>query len=161
MKNPLLLSAVVMLAGLSGCLSSEEALEAFPSFSLADHETTTHNNSMYAGTPYVAYFSASWCSHCTPTLDAVLDAVPADHLLIFNLESSEDWSDMNAWKDKMESELERTIDHPFIHAPPLATELGVDGLPTVFFVNSDGLIEERTKGLQTPDTIQGHWSSLS
>ena len=38
---------------------------------------------------------------------------------------------------------------------------GVDGLPTVFFVNSDGLIEERTKGLQTPDTIQGHWSSLS
>ena len=75
MKNPLFLSALVMLAGLSGCLSSEEELEAFPTFSLADHETTTHNNSMYSGSPYVAYFSASWCSHCTPTLDAVVDAV--------------------------------------------------------------------------------------
>jgi thiol-disulfide isomerase/thioredoxin len=161
MKNPWFLSAVVLLAGLSGCLSSEEELEAFPTFSLADHETTTHNNSMYNGSPYVAYFSASWCSHCAPTLDAVVDAVPADHLLIFNLESNEDWSDMNAWKDKMESELERDIDHPFIHAPPLATTLGVDGLPTVFFVNSDGLIEQRVKGLQTPNAIQGHWNSLS
>jgi hypothetical protein len=57
--------------------------------------------------------------------------------------------------------LERDIDHPFIHAPPLATELGVDGLPTVFFVNSDGLIEQRLKGLQTPATVQEQWSSLS
>ena len=51
-------------------------------FLLADHETTTHNNSMYAGTPYVAYFSASWCSHPHARL---VDAVPADHLLILNL----------------------------------------------------------------------------
>ena len=159
MKNALLLSTVMLLAGLSGCLS-EETLEAFPEFELADHAGATHNNSMYEGTPYIAYFSAAWCSHCAPTLDAVVNVVPAERLLILNLESNEDWSDMNAWKDKMESELEREIDHPFIHAPPLATTLGVDGLPTVFFVNSDGLIEHRLKGLQAESTIEERWTGL-
>ena len=96
MKNALLLSTLMLLAGLSGCLS-EEALEAFPEFELADHAGATHNNSMYEGTPYIAYFSAAWCSHCAPTLDAVVNVVPAERLLILNLESNEDWSDMNAW----------------------------------------------------------------
>ena len=159
MKNALLLSTLVLLAGLSGCLS-EETLEAFPEFELADHAGATHNNSMYEGTPYIAYFSAAWCSHCAPTLDAVVNVVPAERLLILNLESNEDWSDMNAWKDKMESELEREIGHPFIHAPPLADTLGVDGLPTVFFVNGDGLIEQRLKGLQPESTIEEHWTGL-
>ena len=36
MKNALLLSTLMLVAGLSGCLS-EETLEAFPEFELADH----------------------------------------------------------------------------------------------------------------------------
>ena len=69
---------------------------------------------------------------------------------------------MNAGRTRWNRSWSRSIDHPFIHAPPLATELVRTVFPTVFFVNSDGLIEERTKGLQTPGTIQeALWSSLS
>ena len=93
--------------------------------------------------------------HCEPTLDAVVNVVPAERLLILNLESNEDWSDMNYLeKDKMESELDVVeIDHPFIHAPPLADTLGVDEVnPTrLFFVNGDGLIEQRLGLASTPN----------
>ena len=58
MKNALLLSTVMLLAGLSGCLS-EETLEAFPEFELADHAGATHNNSMYEGTPYICLLYTS------------------------------------------------------------------------------------------------------
>ena len=59
----------------------------------------------------------------------------------------EQYSDMNEWKDRMESELERDLVHPFIHAPPLSQSLEVSKIPTVFFVNSDGEILHRTSGL--------------
>ena len=61
MKSAILLATLVLLAGLWDA-SQKKALEAFPEFELAGHAGATHNNSMYAGTPYVAYFSAAWCS---------------------------------------------------------------------------------------------------
>ena len=114
MEKVVFLVSVMICAGLSGCISAEE-YEEFPSFDLVDHNDQIHNSSMYADTPFIAYFSAAWCSHCAPTLSAVDETVPVGNVLIFNLESRAEWSNMTEWKEKMEDELERDLFHPFIH----------------------------------------------
>ena len=69
---------------------------------------------------------------CIRPLD---DTVPSGQVLIFNKDPGDD--NMQEWKDNMESELERTLAHPFIHGPDLAESLEVVGIPTMFFVNSE------------------------
>ena len=65
-----------MTNSLAGCLSSDEdELDRFPSFNLVDEQGNTQNKSMYENEPFVAYFSASWCSHCKPVLGS-LDDIP-------------------------------------------------------------------------------------
>lgn len=144
---------------MSGCLSSDqEELEEFPTFSLADEQGIVHENSNYSNAPFVAYISASWCSHCKPVLQALDDTIPEGQLIVFNKESREEYSDMNEWKDRMESELERNLSHPFIHAPPLSQSLEVTGIPSMFFVNSDGMIQYSMAGLKDQPTIERYWN---
>ena len=38
---------------------------------------------------------------------------------------------------------QRDLFHPFIHSPEVAESAGVEKIPTVLFINSDGLIEQR------------------
>jgi thiol-disulfide isomerase/thioredoxin len=160
MKKVIFLVSVMVCAGLSGCTSAEE-YEEFPSFELVDHSNQIQNSSMYADTPFIAYFSAAWCSHCAPTLSAVDETVPVGNILIFNLESRAEWSNMTEWKEKMEDELERDLSHPFIHSPEVAESAGVEKIPTVLFINSDGLIEQRLEGLQDNAAIEANWADLS
>jgi len=157
-----ILTLVMILANLSGCLSSdEEELEEFPSFSLADEQGNNHTKNDYVGSPFVAYFSASWCNHCKPALGALDDTVPEGQLLVFNRDPRDEYSDMNEWKERMESELERNLSHPFIHAPPLSQSLNVTGIPTMFFVNSDGMIENSLTGVKDTQAIEDYWNELS
>ena len=161
-KKCITMAIILLATTLSGCLSSDgNELEEFPSFSLSDEQGNVHENSNYSGLPYVAYFSASWCSHCKPVLQALDDTIPNGQLIVFNKESSEEYSDMNEWKDRMESELERNLSHPFIHAPPLSQSLNVTGIPTMFFVNSDGMIEYSMSGIKDKETIETYWDELS
>ena len=161
-KKCILCSLIVISASLSGCLSEdEEELEKFPSFNLSDEQGNSHKNSNYNGQPFVAYFSASWCSHCKPVLQVLDDTVPTGQLIVFNKEPREEYSDMNEWKDRMEEELERNLSHPFIHAPPLSQSLNVTGIPTMFFVNSEGFIENSMSGVKDKEMIQDYWNELS
>ncbi|MBT60980.1 MAG: hypothetical protein CMA63_05450 [Euryarchaeota archaeon] len=161
-KKSVILTLIVFSASLSGCLSDDvKELQEFPSFSLSDEQGNVHENSNYSNLPYVAYFSASWCSHCKPVLQALDETIPEGQLLVFNKESREQYSDMNEWKDRMESELERNLSHPFIHAPPLSQSLNVTGIPTMFYVNSDGLIEHSMSGTTDKPTIEAYWNGLS
>ena len=147
---------------LAGCLSSAESeLEQFPSFRLVDEQGNNQNESMYENASFVAYFSASWCSHCKPVLGSLNDTIPEGQLIVFNIESREQYSDMNEWKERMESELERELPHPFVHAPPLAQSLEVSKIPTVFFVNSDGMIEYSPSGLTDKEILEEYWDSIS
>ena len=157
------LSILIILSNsLAGCLSTvEEELEQFPSFNLVDEQGIVHNESMYENDTFVAYFSASWCTHCKPVMDSLDELIPEGQLIIFNIEAREEYSDMNEWKDRMESELERDLYHPFIHAPPLAQSLEVSQIPTVFFVNSEGEIVHRPSGLTDKSSLEYYWKSVS
>lgn len=160
MKKFAFLTLIMLCSALSGCISNEEEdVDPFPSFNLVDEANNTHESSMYVGEPFVAYFSATWCTHCKPALAALDDTVPSGQVLIFNKDPNEE--DMQEWKDNMESELDRTLYHPFINGPELAQSLEVTGIPTMFFVDSDGNIKNTMVGIKNKSTVELYWNDLS
>ena len=120
----------------------------FPEFELEDglsSQSVTKDSMM--GEAWVAYFSATWCTHCHPTLDSIDLVIPDDRLLVFNTEVAD--SDMVGWNEDMEDYLERDLERPFIHAPNLASELEVFGRPYLIFVDAEGNIQSDREGLWT------------
>ena len=91
-KFTLALVLLMLSNSLAGCLSSAESeLEQFPSFRLVDEQGNNQNESMYENASFVAYFSASWCSHCKPVLGSLNDTVPEGQLIVFNIEAREQY----------------------------------------------------------------------
>lgn len=69
---------------------------------------------------------------------------------------------MSEWKETAEQRLNRSIDRPFIHAPELATEMNVSGIPTVLFIDSHGMIIDFTLGEQTDvHELERKWGDLT
>jgi len=163
--------ACVLLMFLSGCTAEEEQLiddggvevpvaTAFPSWSATAHDSSEMNGTMFENTSYVAYFSAPWCNHCESSLDAYDQVLPEGKMMIFSFETDEDYRDMNAWHNKTETNLNRTIDRPFMLNPPLAQAVGMNSLPFVLFVNPDGFVYHVQVGKFTDqDAISNLWDS--
>ena len=163
--------AFVLLMFLSGCTAEEEQLideggieaplaTAFPEWSATAHNSTEMNGSMFENESYVAYFSAPWCNHCESSLDAYDQVLPDGKMMIFSYDADEDYSDMNAWHNKTETNLNRTIDRPFMLNPPLAQAVGMNSLPFVLFVSPDGFVYHVQVGKFTDqDAISNLWES--
>ena len=161
----------ILLMFLSGCTAEEEQLideggievplaTAFPNWSSTAHDSSEMNNSMFENESYVAYFSAPWCNHCETSLDAYDQVLPEGKMMIFSFETDEDYRDMNAWHNKTETNLNRTIDRPFMLNPPLAQAVGMNSLPFVLFVNPGGFVYHVQVGKFTDqDAISNLWES--
>ena len=156
---------------LSGCTAEEEQLideggievpvaTLFPDWSSTAHDLAEMNGSVFENQSYVAYFSAPWCGHCESTLDAYDQVLPEGKMMIFSYDDSEDHSDMDAWHNKTETNLNRSIDRPFMLNPPLAEAVGMNSLPFVLFVNQDGFVYHVQVGKFTDqDAISNLWQS--
>ena len=161
----------ILLMFLSGCTAEEEQLideggievplaTAFPNWSSTAHDSSEMNNSLFENQSYVAYFSAPWCNHCETSLDAYDQVLPEGKMMIFSFETDEDYRDMNAWHNKTETNLNRTIDRPFMLNPPLAQAVGMNSLPFVLFVNPGGFVYHVQVGKFTDqDAISNLWES--
>lgn len=117
---------------------------AFPSFDLMDQNGTHWNESAVSESGrWVAYFSASWCTHCKPTIDALDESIMQDHLLVINKHESNDSSNMTKWHLTMEEELNRSINRPFLHAPSMAANLSVTSIPHVLLIENNTILSAR------------------
>ena len=142
-----LVGSVVALALIFVIDTSAEP-DPFPEFQLEDgltSQSVTKDSMM--GEAWVAYFSATWCTHCHPTLDSIDLVIPDDRLLVFNTEAAD--SDMVGWNEDMEEYLERDLERPFIHAPGLSAEVEVLGRPYLVFIDAEGNIQSDRVGLWT------------
>ena len=159
----------VLLLFLSGCISdavTEESLgedgkvaEPFPSWSSSSHNNEVFNGSMFENEAFVAYFSAPWCAHCEETLDAYDQSITEGKLMVFSYDGREDYTDMNAWHNKTETNLNRTIDRPFMLNPPLALEVNLSNIPFVLFVNEQGYVHHIEVGRITDvEAISELWN---
>lgn len=169
---PLFLVLMFSLGSLSGCIESEpEAIESefefctdgnmpewrvgcsFPSFDYIDQNGTHWNeSSANESGRWVAYFSASWCTHCKPTIGALDEAIMPNHLLVLNKHESNESSNMTDWHNLMEGELNRSIDRPFLHAPPLSQNLSVASIPHIVLIENNTILSVRI-GLW--DSVEG------
>ncbi len=160
MREAALLVVLILTAGLSGCLASPEtepepkdcatadAVQkvgcVFPEFSLPAEDETIYNNSQLdADGRWVAYFSAVWCTHCKPTIDALDSGLPEGRMIVFNKHAGAGFDNMSEWKEDMVEELERNISRPFIHAPGLAQNLSVAAIPHVVLVENSTVLAVR------------------
>ncbi len=176
MREALLLTTLFLSAVLSGCLAESdsepepkdcataEALEKvdceFPNFTLAADDETVYNNSeMDTDGRWVAYFSAIWCTHCKPTINALDTGVPEDRLLVFNKYPGAGFDNMTEWKENMREELERNITRPFIHAPDLANSLAVTVIPHVILVENSTVLAVRYGLWNDADSIATWFAS--
>ena len=160
LKHALLALCLASMVAVPGCVDGSDAGEAFPSFTLEDGLTnTTVSKEANLGEAWVAYFSASWCGHCHPTLDAVDQVIPNGSLLVFNKEPAEEYSDMVEWHNNMEEEIGRELNRPFVHAPTLSIEVGVPSIPYVVLVDASGTIVMEHSGLWNDvDSIAAAWN---
>ena len=163
--------ALVLLMFLSGCTAEKEQLideggvevpvaTSFPSWSATAHDASELNGSMFENTSYVAYFSAPWCAHCEATLDAYVQTLPEGKMMVFSYDGREDYSDMDAWHNKTESNLNRTVDRPFMLHPSLAQAVELSNIPYVLFVNAQGYVYHTQVGKITDtEAISNLWQS--
>jgi len=158
-----LLVLLFTLGSLSGCIRSEvETVElesefctegnmpewqigcTLPSFDYIDQNGTHWNESSANGTGrWVAYFSASWCIHCKPTIGALDEAIMPNHLLVMNKHESNESSNMTNWHNLMEGELNRSLNRPFLHAPPLSENLSIASIPHILLIENNTILSAR------------------
>ena len=165
MQKTMCLLVVFLLT--AGCLgeSETEQLDSeermVPEFTAYDQDNIEHNLSGKIGAPWILYVSTSWCTHCETTLDAYDQVIPNGSLFAFNKDSREQYSNMSEWKSQSEENIGRNLSIDFIHAPSLAEALNVTGIPRVFFVDSSGIIQNETIGVQDDsDLLSDMWNDL-
>lgn len=174
MREAVVLTCILILStGLAGCLEQSnaqpepidcedaDAIEKvgcdFPMFNLAaDDESVWNNSLMDSDGRWVAYFSAVWCTHCKPTIDALDSGIPEDRMIVFNKHPGAGFENMSEWKHDMAEELERNITRPFIHAPSLAENLSVTAIPHVVLVENNTVLAVRY-GLWNDATSIATW----
>lgn len=174
-----LLTLIITLSSLAGCTSDKIATTVgeestqdcssgadplsmidceFTSFSLVDDLNTIHNNSQFSPNQrWVAYFSASWCTHCKPTISALDNTIPMGKLLVFNKENRSGYENMTEWKENIAEEINRSVDNrPFIHAPQLSASLNVSVIPHLILVENNTIISIRI-GLFSDEEQMNTW----
>lgn len=178
MKTPLLLTLLVFGASIAGCISDPESVSVseevetscegpdYPvyrvgcmmeNFSLLGDDNNTYNRtSMDEDGRWIAYFSAVWCTHCEPTMQALDDSIPTGRMLVFNKDPRAEYNNITEWKTRSEENLNRTLVHPFINAPDLATSMNVTSIPFVSLIENGEVIAVR-HGLWSNATEIGQW----
>ncbi len=174
MIRNLMYCSVVFMVLLAGCVEPESgdgmvqteplqfSSEMFPDWDGIDHTNQSLTGSSWTNqTSFVAYFSAPWCTHCEPTIDAYDQVIPAGKMVVFSRESREEYSNMTEWHERTESNLNRTLDRPFILLPSLAQTLEVQSIPHAIFINDQGLVYNVQIGKRTNLTAIGELWDLT
>ena len=162
-----------ILLSLAGCVQPEDVTEntkndeypkhsvtVFPVWNGTGHTNTTIDSTNFTNQSYLAYFSAPWCAHCESTLNAYDLVIPQHRIAIFSMESREEYANMSDWHNQTETNLNRTVDRPFILHPELAKEVGVQSIPHAVYVNAQGYAFHVEIGKETNLTyIQEVWDA--
>jgi len=139
---------------------TQHSATVFPVWNGTDHTNTTIESTIFSNQSYLAYFSAPWCAHCESTLDAYDTIIPNGSIAIFSMEARSEYANMSEWHNQTETNLNRTVDRPFILHPELAKEVSVQSIPHAIFVNAQGYAFHVEIGKETNLTyIQEVWDT--
>ena len=143
----ILLSASALTATSPGAISAPQAGFTAPDIVLSDQNGTQFQLSNLRGKAVVLNFWASWCPPCRaemPDLQAIHQEYAAQELLILgvNATSQDSVSDALEFANAMGLTFPILLDE----SGSASRAYQVNALPTTFFINADGVIEEVVYG---------------
>lgn len=131
-----------------------------PAFELPDRQGNIHSLQDYIGAPIIINFWASWCAPCKaemPTLVKVQQRHPEITLLAINVTSQDDQK--AALQFLTQNGI--TLDILFDTEGYASKAYQVNGLPTTFFLDSNGIIQDYVVGGPLSESeIESHLESI-
>ena len=142
----MLISALIVFAGCVGGSTSDLSIGSkAPDFELYDLEGTIHKLSDFKGTPVLLNFWATWCGPCRseiPHLEEVYEEWKDKDLTFFAVNVGEGSSDVTSFMDYYGFNMPVLLDN----AKTVSRKYGVSGIPTTYFIDEDGIIQNRVVG---------------
>ena len=142
----MLISALIVFAGCVGGSTSDLSIGSkAPDFELYDLEGTIHKLSDFKGTPVLLNFWATWCGPCRseiPHLEGVYEEWKDKDLTFFAVNVGEGSSDVTSFMDYYGFNMPVLLDN----AKTVSRKYGVSGIPTTYFIDEDGIIQNRIVG---------------
>ncbi|MCA9904732.1 MAG: redoxin domain-containing protein [Anaerolineae bacterium] len=105
------------------------------------------------GNPVILNFWATWCVPCEfemPELQALYAAHSDDGLRIIGINSGEDEKAVTGWVDRLQLQFDIALDEDL----SITTLYAVNGQPTTFVINPDGVVEKVFYGITTRDALE-------
>jgi len=142
--------------------SAVEIGKPAPDFSLKNIDGKEIHLSDFAGKPVMINFWATWCPPCQkemPEIEKFYEHYNASGLVVLSI---------NATSQDNIDNVKETIQKNQLTFPVLLDESGqvawqykLNGLPTSFFINSQGIIREIQIGEVNPSDLDGYFSEMN
>ena len=116
-----------------------------PDFELYDLDGDVHKLSEYKGSPVFLNFWATWCGPCRgemPHLEDVYEEWKDDGLTFFAVNIGESSTDVISFLDYFGFTMPVLLDS----AKTVSRRYGVSGIPTTYFIDEDGIIQNKVVG---------------
>ena len=116
-----------------------------PDFELYDLDGDVHKLSEYKGSPVFLNFWATWCGPCRgemPHLEDVYEEWKDDGLTFFAVNIGESSTDVVSFLDYFGFTMPVLLDS----AKTVSRRYGVSGIPTTYFIDEDGIIQNKVVG---------------
>jgi cytochrome c biogenesis protein CcmG/thiol:disulfide interchange protein DsbE len=131
---------------------------AAPDFTASTLDNATVRLADLRGRPVVLNFWATWCPPCLQEIPHLIDAARGydNRVVILGIDNGEPAATVRTFAD------DRGLNYPIVLDPTFEiTDLyRVDGLPTTFFIDQDGIIREMMMGPLTPATLQDKLATI-
>lgn len=131
-----------------------------PGFSLEGLDGKQHRLQDYLGKRVVLNFWATWCIPCRlemPLLDATYRRLESSGVVVIGINFGEDRTVARQYVDELNLSFPILTDEAGI----AARAYGVIGLPTTFFIDSQGILRDRYVGPLTLRSLQDYLDRLS
>jgi thiol-disulfide isomerase/thioredoxin len=124
-----------------------------PDFEFSDYRGGRARLSDFRGQPVVLNFWASWCAPCKaelPTMSAMLRAYEG-RIAIIGVNNGESFATGKRFLDSVHAELTAFAFDP---GQAVARRYALQGLPTSYFIDAQGVITRVVAGVLTPGVLQ-------
>jgi thiol-disulfide isomerase/thioredoxin len=155
----MMLSAMLIFTACSAEESPDVGGKA-PDFELYDLEGDSHKLSDYEGSPILLNFWATWCGPCRsemPHLEDIYNEWKYNDLVFFAVNIGESSSEVKSFLYMYGLSMPVLMDS----ARTVSSRYGITGIPTTFFIDKDGIIQDKVVGaFQDKETIEDYLTEL-